>query len=37
MSETSDVYRKLQKHIDNMPIPFPATESGVEINLLKHL
>ncbi len=32
-----DVYRLLQKHLDRMPIPFPATESGVELRLLKHL
>lgn len=31
------VYRRLQQHIDNMPVGFPATESGVEIRLLKHL
>lgn len=32
-----DVYRKLQRHIDKMPIPYPATKSGVELKLLKHL
>jgi electron transport complex protein RnfB len=32
-----DVYRQLQQHIDNMPVGFPATESGIEIRLLKHL
>jgi len=32
-----DVYRKLQRHLDRMPVPFPATKSGVEIRLLKHL
>jgi Pyruvate/2-oxoacid:ferredoxin oxidoreductase delta subunit len=32
-----DVYRKLQKHIDKMPVGFPATESGVEIRILKRL
>ena len=37
MNEKSDVYRELQKHLDNMPIGFPATESGVEIKLLKYL
>lgn len=31
------VYRRLQEHIDRMPVPFPATESGVELRLLKHL
>ncbi len=33
----SDIYRKLQKHLDKFPIGFPPTESGIEIELLKHL
>jgi len=32
-----DLYRRLQRHLDRMPIGFPATESGVEIRILKHL
>ena len=32
-----DVYRKLQKHLDSMPVGFPATASGVEIRILKQL
>ncbi len=32
-----DVYRALQKHLDSMPAGFPATESGVEIRILKQL
>lgn len=32
-----DVYRELQKHLDKMPVGYPATESGVEIRILKHL
>jgi electron transport complex protein RnfB len=32
-----DVYRKLQRHLDRMPVPFPPTESGVEIRMLKRL
>ena len=32
-----DVYRRLQRHLDNMPVPFPETSSGVEIRFLKHL
>ncbi|TFG08461.1 MAG: hypothetical protein EU539_02390, partial [Promethearchaeota archaeon] len=32
-----DVYRKLQQHLDNLPIGYPVTESGVEIRILKHL
>ena len=34
---TENVYRRLQKHIDNMPVGFPATDSGVELRLLEHL
>ncbi|MFW9951063.1 MAG: hypothetical protein ACFFKA_13175, partial [Candidatus Thorarchaeota archaeon] len=37
MTENIDVYRKLQKHLDTLPIGYPATESGVEIRLLKQL
>lgn len=33
----SDLYRRLQQHLDKMPVPFPATKSGVEIRLLKKL
>lgn len=32
-----DLYRRLQRHLDRMPIPFPATESGVELRILKAL
>lgn len=32
-----DVYRELQQHLDRMAVPFPATESGVEIRILKQL
>jgi electron transport complex protein RnfB len=31
------VYRRLQRHIDKMPIGFPETESGVELRVLEHL
>jgi NAD-dependent dihydropyrimidine dehydrogenase PreA subunit len=34
---TVDVYRKLQEYFDSFPMRFPATESGVEIRLLKKL
>jgi len=37
ISEDSDIYRKLQKHLDQMPIGFPRAESGSDIRLLKHL
>ncbi|MFX1481788.1 MAG: ATP-binding protein [Promethearchaeota archaeon] len=33
----TDVYRTLQQHLDSMPAGFPATESGVEIRILKRL
>ena len=33
----TDAYRKLATHLDNLPGGFPATESGVEIRILKHL
>ena len=40
MKEEEDevsVYRKLQQNLDKLPISYPATESGVEIRILKHL
>jgi electron transport complex protein RnfB len=37
MPDPADVYRRLQQHIDRMPVAFPATESGVEIRILKRL
>lgn len=37
MNSEKDIYRKLQEHMDNMPVGFPATESGVEIRMLKQL
>ena len=33
----NDVYRELQKALDKLPISFPATESGVEIRILKKI
>ena len=35
--EEKEIYRDLQQHLDNMPIGFPATESGIELKVLKHL
>ena len=32
-----DVYENLAKHLDNLPTGFPATESGVELRILKRL
>ncbi|MFH0769485.1 MAG: 4Fe-4S binding protein [Chloroflexota bacterium] len=37
MDSENRVYRDLQKHLDRMPVGYPATESGVEIRILKHL
>jgi Pyruvate/2-oxoacid:ferredoxin oxidoreductase delta subunit len=37
MLDEPDVYRRLQQHIDRMPVGFPATESGVELRILKRL
>lgn len=33
----NDVYKKLATHLDNLPAGFPATESGVELRILKRL
>ena len=32
-----DVYKRLALHLDNLPAGFPATESGVELRILKRL
>jgi len=37
MATETQVYRDLQRHLDRLPIGFPATESGVEIRILRHL
>jgi Na+-translocating ferredoxin:NAD+ oxidoreductase subunit B len=31
------IYVRLQKHLDNQAVGFPATRSGVEIKILKHI
>jgi len=36
MKSNADVYRQLQRHIDNMPIAFPESEYGYDIKLLQH-
>jgi len=33
MSE--NIYKQLAEHLDRLPIPFPATDSGVELRILK--
>jgi NAD-dependent dihydropyrimidine dehydrogenase PreA subunit len=37
MGQNNQVYIKLQKHLDKQPVGFPATRSGVEIKILKHI
>lgn len=37
MNKNDDVYRKLAREIDKMPVPFTETASGVELKILKHL
>jgi len=37
MIPDEDLYRKLQHHIDRMPVPYPETVSGKEIRILKHI
>jgi Na+-translocating ferredoxin:NAD+ oxidoreductase subunit B len=37
MSDRTDVFTRLAKHLDNLPAGFPATESGVELRILKRL
>ena len=31
IAENTDIYRKLQKHLDQMPIGFPSVKSGSDI------
>jgi ferredoxin len=35
IANDEDVYQELRKHLDKAPIGYPATDSGVEIRLLK--
>jgi len=37
MEQNDQVYIKLQKHLDNQAVGFPATKTGVEIKILKHI
>jgi ferredoxin len=34
---SKSLYRRLQQHLDRMPVGFPATQSGVEIRILQRL
>lgn len=35
--DTAGIYKKLQKHLNRQPVGFPATRSGVEIEILRHV
>ena len=35
--EYMKIYRKLQEHLNKLPIGFPPTKSGVELKLLQYL
>jgi Pyruvate/2-oxoacid:ferredoxin oxidoreductase delta subunit len=37
VEQNDQVYVKLQQHLDKQPVGFPATRSGVEIKILKHI
>lgn len=37
MDPDDQIYIRLQKHLDNQAVGFPATRSGVEIKILKHI
>jgi Na+-translocating ferredoxin:NAD+ oxidoreductase subunit B len=37
MKREEDVYRRLQRHLDALPVPYPATASGVELRILRRL
>jgi Pyruvate/2-oxoacid:ferredoxin oxidoreductase delta subunit len=37
MEQNDQIYITLQKHLDNQAIGFPATKTGVEIRILKHI
>ena len=37
MATANDTYRQLQQHLHTMPVGYPATKTGVEINLLKSI
>lgn len=37
MEKTEQVYIKLQRHLDRQAVGFPATRSGAEIRVLKHI
>ena len=37
MNQNNQAYIKLQQHLDRQAVGFPATRSGAEIKILKHI
>jgi hypothetical protein len=37
VDRNEQAYVRLQKHLDRQPIGFPATRSGAELKILKHI
>ena len=37
MNVDSNIFRRLQEHLDNSPVGYPRTESGIEVELLEKL
>jgi Pyruvate/2-oxoacid:ferredoxin oxidoreductase delta subunit len=37
VKEEEEVYHKLQRYLNSLPVDYPETESGVEIKILKHM
>lgn len=37
MPQSEDVYKRLARHLDDLPAGFPPTKSGVELRILKQL
>ena len=37
MDQNDQVYVRLQQHLNSQTVGFPATRSGVEIKILKHI
>jgi ferredoxin len=37
MTDEHNVYRNLRKHLDKMPVGYPATKSGVELAILRSI
>jgi electron transport complex protein RnfB len=37
MKQSEDIYRRLARHLDDLPAGFPPTQSGVELRILRRL